>query len=201
MRHDPTVFVVDDDPDVRESLCYLIDSVGLPAKAYESAQDFLDAYDPNRPGCLVLDVRLQGMSGLDLQEQLTAWGATLPVIIITGYADVSTAVRSFKGGALEFIEKPFSDQVLLDRIQRAIETDRDKRERARRRATLDRRLARLTPREQEVLDLLVAGKTTKAIADELGLSVRTIEIYRGHIHRKMEVDSVIGLVRLVLQAA
>jgi FixJ family two-component response regulator len=201
MMHDPTVFVVDDDPDVRESLCYLIDSIGLPAQAYESAQDFLEAYDPNRPGCLVLDVRLHGMSGLDLQEQLTAWGAPLPVIIITGYADVSTAVRSFKGGALEFIEKPFSDQVLLDRIQRAIETDREKRERARRRATLDRRLARLTPREQEVLDLLVDGKTTKVIADQLGLSVRTIEIHRGHIHQKMEVDSVISLVRLVLQAA
>jgi FixJ family two-component response regulator len=193
-----TVFVVDDDVDLRESLCCLIQSAGLPVQAYDSAQAFLDAYEPVRPGCLVLDVRLQGMSGLALQDHLGVRGLAIPIIIITAYGDVSTAVRSLKAGALEFIEKPFSDQVLLDRIHHAIRVDRQHRQRERLHAVLDRRMARLTSRELEVLDSLVAGKSLRAIATELALSVRTVEIYRTVIHRKMEVDSTIKLVRLIL---
>jgi two-component system, LuxR family, response regulator FixJ len=200
MEHDPTVFVVDDDPAMRQSLRWLIESVNVAVETYATAQDFLAAYDPDRPGCLVLDVRMPGMGGLDLQAELARREIEVPVIIITGYAEVPTAVRALKSGALDFIEKPFSDQLLLDRIQQAIASDRQARVRRHERATLAARVAQLTPREREVMQLVVAGSSNREIAAELGLSVKTVEVHRARVMEKMKVDSLADLVRLVLSA-
>jgi FixJ family two-component response regulator len=192
--------VVDDSPALRKSLRWLIKSAGLTAETYASAREFLDAYDSTKPGCLVLDVRLQQMSGLDLQAELAARRVPTPVIIITAYGDVPTAVRALRGGAVDYIQKPFSDQLLLDRIWQAIERDRDARRTETVRATVSQRLARLTPRESEVMRGLIAGKTSKEIAEDLRLSVRTVEAHRAQVLAKMEVDSGTKLVRLVLVA-
>ena len=155
---EPTVFVVDDDRAMRESLSWLLDSVGLRVRSYATAADFLAEHDPAQPGCLVLDVRMPGMSGLDLQAELARRGVELPTIVITGHAEVSMAVRAVKAGAIDFIEKPFSDQLLLDRVRQALEVDLEAREVRRRREDARRRLATLTAREREVLNLVVAGK-------------------------------------------
>lgn len=200
METDPTVFVVDDDPAMRQSLRWLIESVNLAVETFPAAPEFLSGYDPNRPGCLVLDVRMPGMSGLDLQEELNRRRIDIPIIILTGYAEVPTAVRALKGGALDFIEKPFSDQLLLDRIQQAIASDRQVRERNLARAALAARVAHLTPREREVMQLVVAGSSNREIAAELGLSVKTVEVHRARVMEKMKVDSLAELVRLVLSA-
>jgi RNA polymerase sigma factor (sigma-70 family) len=200
METDPTVFVVDDDPAMRQSLRWLIESVNVAVETYATAQDFLAAYDPNRPGCLVLDVRMPGMGGLDLQAELARREIEVPVIIITGYAEVPTAVRALKSGALDFIEKPFSDQLLLDRIQQAIASDRQARVRRHERAALAARVAQLTPREREVMQLVVAGSSNREIAAELGLSVKTVEVHRARVMEKMKVDSLADLVRIVLSA-
>jgi two-component system, LuxR family, response regulator FixJ len=200
METEPIVFVVDDDPAMRQSMRWLIESVNLAVETYATAQDFLAAYDPSRPGCLVLDVRMPGMSGLDLQEELNRRQIYVPIIIITGYAEVPTAVRALKGGALDFIEKPFSDQLLLDRIQQAIASDRQTRERNATRAALAARVAQLTPREREVMQLVVAGSSNREIAAELGLSVKTVEVHRARVMEKMKVDSLAELVRLGLSA-
>jgi RNA polymerase sigma factor (sigma-70 family) len=200
METDPTVFVVDDDPAMRQSLRWLIESVNVAVETYAAAQDFLAAYDPNRPGCLVLDVRMPGMGGLDLQAELARREIEVPVIIITGYAEVPTAVRALKSGALDFIEKPFSDQLLLDRIQQAIASDRQARVRRHERAALAARVAQLTPREREVMQLVVAGSSNREIAAELGLSVKTVEVHRARVMEKMKVDSLADLVRIVLSA-
>ena len=196
----PTVYVVDDSPALRKSLRWLIKSAGLTAETYGSAREFLDAYDPTKPGCLVLDVRLQQMSGLDLQAELAARRVPTPIIIITAYGDVPTAVRALRGGAVDYIQKPFSDQLLLDRIWQAIDRDREARRKEAIRADVSQRLARLTPREREVMDGLVAGKTSKEIAVDLCLSVRTVEAHRAQVLAKMRVDSGTKLVRLVLMA-
>jgi two-component system response regulator FixJ len=197
---EPTVFVVDDDRAMRESLSWLLDSVGLHVRSYATAADFLADHDPAQPGCLVLDVRMPGMSGLDLQAELARRGVELPTIVITGHAEVSMAVRAVKSGAIDFIEKPFSDQLLLDRVRQALEMDRQAREVRSRREDARRRLATLTAREREVLNLVVAGRANKEIASELGVSPKTVEVHRAHVMSKMCVDSLAELIRVTLLA-
>jgi len=196
----PTVFVVDDDPAMRQSLRWLIESVGLAVEDFDSAEAFLRRYHDDDPGCLVLDVRMPGTSGLELQELLTGHGVQIPVIVVTGYADVNMAVRAMKAGAVEFIEKPFNDQVLLDRIQAAIEKDSAGRSRKTQRSAIEKRLNLLTDREMQVLRRVVAGMSNKEIAANLSVSDKTIEVHRSHIMRKMQAKNVADLVRLVVTA-
>lgn len=200
MAAKPTVFVVDDEQAMRESLRWLIESVGLAVETFPTARDFLLAYDPSRPGCLVLDVRMPGMSGLELQEELLSRGLRIPTIILTGYAEVPMAVRALKAGAVDFMEKPFSDQLLLDRIQQAIESDRVAREAHAEIALVLDRLATLTPREREVMDLVVSGHANREVAEKLGVSPKTVEVHRAHVMDKMKVDSLAELVRQVMHA-
>jgi len=198
MNRKPTVFVVDDDEAVRQALGLLIRSAGLDVETYDSAKQFLEAYEPARPGCLVLDVRMPGMSGPELQEKLAAQRITIPVIIISGHGDVPTAVRAVKRGAVDFIQKPFDDQVLLGRIEQAISLDAETRRDQAEQADVAARLARLTPREREVMDLLVAGMASKQIAFKLGLSRKTVDIHRAHVMMKLGIDSLADLVRMGL---
>jgi two-component system response regulator FixJ len=201
MPTDPTVFVVDDDPAMRDSLRWLLESVGLAVVTHATAGEFLTARDPDAPGCLVLDVRMPGMSGLDLQAELVRRGDEIPTIVITGHAEVPMAVRAVKAGALDFIEKPFSDQLLLDRVRQAIDVDRRQREQRARRNEARRRVALLTAREREVMDLVVAGRANKEIAATLGLSPKTVEVHRARVMEKMDVDSLAELIRVALHAA
>jgi two-component system, LuxR family, response regulator FixJ len=194
----PTVFVVDDDEAVCDSLELLLTSVGRRVETFLSARAFLDAYDPARPGCLVLDVRMPGISGLELQERLTALDADLPVLFVTAHGDVPMAVRALQAGAVDFLQKPYREQELLERIDAALAVDRRRRDRRARDARRDRCLDRLTPREREVLDHVVAGDANKVTAGALGISERTVEIHRGRMMRKMEAGSVAELVRLLL---
>lgn len=196
MESGATVFVIDDDPAIRESLRWLIESVGLNVKVFATAPEFLESYVPGPPSCLVLDIRMPGMSGLDLQAELAAREIRVPVIIITGHAEVPVAVRAMKAGAFDFIEKPFSDQLLLDRIARAIEFDTQARRGRSAQADVASRLAQLTPRERQVMELVIAGKANKVIASELGLSPKTVEVHRAHVMKKMQADSLADLVRL-----
>ncbi len=195
---EPTVFVVDDEPDIRDALRMLLGSVGLKVETFGSARDFLKSYEPARPGCLVLDVRMPGMSGPELQEQLRTNRIQMPVIIITGHGDVPTTVRTMKAGAIDVIEKPFNDQVLIDRVQQALERDARQREAAAGVRAIEQRLTRLTPREREVMQAIVQGKLNKVIAADLGLSTRTVEIHRARIMEKMQAKSVSKLVQMVL---
>jgi two-component system, LuxR family, response regulator FixJ len=194
----PTIFVVDDDEGVRNSLRFLLKSVGLTTRTLASAREFLDIYQPSHPGCLVLDVRMPGMSGLELQEQLNLRGATIPVIFITGHGDVPIAVEAMQHGAFDFLQKPFRDQDLIDRIQRALERDVRNRTALAQRETIRARLESLTPREQEVLALMTRGKPNKVMAAELGLSPRTVEIHRARIMEKSGAASLAQLVRMVM---
>jgi FixJ family two-component response regulator len=196
MNTEPIVYVVDDDQAVRDSLRWLIESIGHRVEAFDHAQEFLDAYDSEQPGCLVLDVRMPGMSGLDLQDRLRDRGIQLPIIIITGHGDVPMAVRAMKSGALDFVEKPFSDQVLLERIQQALDLDGRMRQRFERVKDIAARLATLTPREREVMDQVVAGHANKVIAYELGVSMKTVEAHRGKVMRKMKARSLSDLVQM-----
>ena len=198
---EPTVFVVDDDAAVRQSFEWLVGSVGLRTETFDSAQAFLKAYDRSRPGCLVLDVRMPGISGLELQEKLAADGVTLPVIVVSGYGDVPTAVRVMKQGAVDFIEKPFSDQAMLDRIQASIERDLETRRAEAERACARDSRARLTRREAEVMDLVIAGRSNKEIARDLAISPKTVEVHRANMMKKMRADSLADLVRLAARAA
>jgi two-component system response regulator FixJ len=200
MPPEPTVFVVDDDRAMRDSLRWLLESVGLTVRTYSTAAAFLREYEPAQPGCLVLDVRMPGMSGLDLQAELVRRGAGLPTIVVTGHAEVPMAVRAVKAGAVDFIEKPFSDQLLLDRVRQALEIDRLEREVRHRREEARRRLESLTAREREVLGLVAAGKANKEIAASLGLSPKTVEVHRAHVMSKMAVDSLAELIRVALLA-
>jgi len=195
---DTTVFVVDDDPAVRKSMKFLMSSVGIGVETFESAQDFLGRYEPSRPGCLVLDVRMPGMSGLELQERLNQDGIEIPVIIISAYGDVPVAVRALKGGAVDFMEKPYTDQDLLERVNVALERDRSQRLTAATRAGVEKRLARLTPREREVMDLVLVSKANKVIAAELGLSHKTVEVHRARVMEKMQVGTAVELAQLVI---
>jgi RNA polymerase sigma factor (sigma-70 family) len=176
----------------------LIESVGLKASTFSGAQQFLELYEPDTPGCVILDIRMPGMSGLDLQRALTTRGIQIPVIMITGHAEVPVAVQALKCGAFDFIEKPFSPQLLLDRIRRAVEVDIQRRQASSERAEIKARIAELTPRERQVMDLVVAGKANKVIASELGLSPKTVEVHRAQVMRKMRVDSLAELVRVAL---
>ena len=196
----PTVFVVDDHKAVRTSLQWLLSSVGLKVETYATASEFLDRYDPSWPGCLVADVRMPGMSGPELQEQLVARGATIPIIFITGHGDVATAVRTLKMGAEDFILKPFSNQLLLDRVQRAIAADAENRRRQAEAKDLEQLVGRLTPREREVADLVMAGQPSKCIAAGLGVSEKTVEFHRANIMTKLGASSLAGLLRILLQA-
>jgi two-component system, LuxR family, response regulator FixJ len=196
-----TIYIVDDDEGVRNSLRFLLKSVGLASRSLGSASEFLSSYQASQPGCLVLDVRMPGMSGLELQQQLNLRGATLPVIFITGHGDVPMAVEAMQHGAFDFLQKPFRDQDLLDRIQRALERDRRNRADLAQHAAIRRRLASLTPREKEVLALMVRGKANKAMAGDLGVSQRTVEIHRARVMEKTGADSLAQLVRMVMDAA
>ncbi len=198
MRHSQTIYVVDDDQAVRESLQWLLESVGLPARTFASAQEFLDAYQPDGGGCVVLDVRMPDMSGLEVQKRLTEMGNSLPVIIITGHGDVPMAVRALKAGAVDFIEKPFNDQTLLERIQECLEKERQRREERAYRQVLRERMRHLTQRERQVLDGVVAGKVSRAIADELGISGKTVEAHRANIIRKMGASSLAELITMCI---
>jgi two-component system, LuxR family, response regulator FixJ len=193
-----TVFVVDDDADLRESLGWLFESASLRVKSYSTAQEFLAEYKTEEPGCLLLDVRLPGLSGLDLQEELRRRGVPPPIIIMTGHARVPMAVRALKGGAIDFIRKPFSDQLLLEQIRQAIDLDRRTRQMRMECTKFAALLADLTPREREVMNLVIAGNPNKIIAADLGISPKTVEIHRGRVMEKMQVDSVAELVRLDL---
>ena len=194
----PIVFVVDDDPSMRRALERTITSAGWVVQTYGLGETFLDAYDPSQPGCVVLDLRMPQISGLAVQEQLAAQKASIPIIFITAFGEVSVAVQAMKAGAVDFLEKPFSSQELLTCIERAIARDREIRRQQDQQADLVARLATLTPREREVLDLVVAGSTTKEVAAQLGIQPRTVEIHRHHVIQKMGVRSAVDLVRLFL---
>jgi two-component system, LuxR family, response regulator FixJ len=195
----PTIFVVDDDAAVRDALKLLLRSVGHAVETFGSAQEFLDAYGEDRAGCLVLDIRMPGMSGLELQQKLNEQHSILPIIFITGHGDVPMAVEAMQAGAVDFIQKPFRDQDLIDRINQALEKDSSNRAALGERNDIRRRLETLTPREREVLDLVVHGKANKVIAGDLKLSQRTVEIHRARVMEKMQASSLAHLVRMVLE--
>lgn len=195
-----TVFVVDDDEAVRDSLALLLRSVELAVATFSSANEFLDSYDPAAPGCLILDVRLPGMSGLELQQRLADDGADLPIVFITGHGDVPMAVRAMRRGAVDFLQKPFSDQELLDRVQQALAEQSQRRQQSESKAEIAQRIGSLTPREHEVMELIVEGLANKVIANRLGTSQRTVEVHRASVMRKMQADSVARLVHLVFAA-
>ena len=197
---EPTVFIVDDDQEVRAAIELLMESVGLGARSFESAQDYLDQFDPDLPGCLVLDVRMRGMSGLDLQERLASEPLHPPIVMVTGHGDVPMAVRAVKNGAVDFLEKPFNDQVLLDAVHRAFELDAVQRGEASQRADIEQRLSRLTRREREVLDQIAAGKRNKVIAADLGISQSTVEAHRAKVMEKLEARSLSEVMRMLLLA-
>lgn len=193
----PLVYVVDDDDAVRDSLLLLLRSIGIIGRAFATAGDFLDAYDPKQHSCLVTDIRMPGMSGLDLQRELKDRGAPIPVILITGHGDVPMAVDAMKEGALDFIEKPFRDQDLLDRVQQALTWDEEHRSKNLEALSIQERIATLTPRETEVMELVVQGCANKVIAQDLGVSQRTVEIHRARVMEKMGMRSLAALVRAV----
>lgn len=195
----PIVFIVDDEPAVCSALRWLMQSVGLAVQTYASAEQFLDAYSPEQPGCLILDVRMPGMSGLKLLETLRTRKIQLPVLLLTGHGDVPMAVRALKMGAVDFLEKPWNNQELLDRVQNMLQQD-DQLRRARQAQTeRSMRLGRLTPRECEVLDLLVKSLSSKQIADTLGISEKTVETHRSHVMHKMGARSLAQLLSMVLR--
>jgi FixJ family two-component response regulator len=190
------VFVVDDDVGTRESLKNLIRSVGLRVEAFASAQDFLRSTRPDVPGCLVLDVRLPGLSGLDLQKRMAEVELAIPIVFISGHGDIPMSVRAMKAGAVEFLTKPFRDQELLDAIQQALERDRNAREQRAEIAELRSRYRLLTPREREVMALVVTGLLNKQIAGELGTSEASVKVHRQHVMEKMRAGSLAALVRM-----
>ena len=198
MNAQPTVFIVDDDSAMRDSLGFLIGSVGRKVETYASAEEFLDAYDNERPGCIVLDVRMPGLSGLELMEKLGEDRFAPPVVLITGHGDIPMAVRALKAGAFDFIEKPFSDQVLLERIQQALQQDTSDRASEHDRSDIERRAARLTTRENQVFELVVDGKPNKVVASDLGLSQKTVEVHRAHVMEKMRAGSFADLVKMAV---
>ncbi len=198
MNKESTVFIVDDDQEVREAIALLMQSIELPAKTYTSAQDFLDSFDPEHPGCLVLDVRMKGMSGLALQEHLKLLPLAPPVIIVTGHGDVPMAVQAVQNGASNFIEKPFNEQVLLDSIHRALEEDAKQRGKAIKKAEIHKRLALLTRRERQVIDQVVKGKRNKNIATELHITQSTVEAHRAKAMEKLQAKSLSELMRIMI---
>src|SRR6266496_751289 len=195
----PTVFIVDDDEAVRDSIAELVSSVGLRPRTFASAGAFLDTFDADAPGCLVLDVRMAHMSGPTLQEKLIAIGARVPIVFISGHGDIPVAIKTIKAGAIDFVQKPYHEQQLLDSINEALRLDASARQATTAQDGLAERLTTLTAREREVMDLVVKGMSSKAIANELGISHRTVELHRGHILDKLAVRSVAELVRVVIE--
>jgi FixJ family two-component response regulator len=193
----PLVLVVDDDPAMRDSIAFLVTSVGYDCRSFTSAEEFLRDWQDDRPACLLVDIRMSGMSGLDLQNRLAEAKSSLGVVFVTGHGDVPMAVRAMRGGAIDFLQKPFNDQLLLDRIREAIDVSIATRKVAAERSSIEARLARLTGREREVLDLVVAGKANKQIAAELDISIKTVEVHRHNVMEKMEAASVAELARLI----
>jgi two-component system, LuxR family, response regulator FixJ len=194
----PTIYVIDDDADFCASMHFLISSAGLHVKTYPDARRFLDGHDPDAPGCVILDLRMPGMDGLELQRQLAERDSALPVIAVSAHADVPSAVQFMKQGAIEVLQKPFDDRVLLERIQSALAKNQSLRSRRGQESTVRRRMERLTPRERQVMDLVVAGLANKQAAAELKVSEKTIEVHRARVMQKMEADSLAELVRLCL---
>jgi len=195
-EQDPTVFVIDDDALIREGIQSLIRSIGLRVETYSSARDFMFAKRPDTPACLVLDVRMPGLSGLDLQRQLSDANIDIPIIFITGHGDIPMTVRAMKDGAMEFLTKPVRGQDLLDAVQKAIAHDRELRKDRTELTETRKRFASLTPRETEVLKLVVSGLLNKQIADELGMSELTVKTHRAHVMEKTKADSLAHLVRM-----
>lgn len=193
-----TVYIVDDDQAIRHAMELLMRSVGLAYEIFHSGDDFLSNHTDDRAGCLVLDIRMPGLGGLELQEKLNDSGSTLPIIFITGHGDVPMAVEAMQKGAVDFIQKPFRDQELLDRISEALTTDQELRSAREEKAEVLSRIEKLTNRERQVLDLVVTGKPNKVIAYELGVSQRTVEIHRARVMEKMQAKSLADLVRMHL---
>ena len=191
----PTVFVVDDDQDMRDSIQWLVESVNLYAETFSGAGEFLAACDPQREGCLLLDVRMPGMSGMELLEQLGACGIRLPVIILTGHGDVPMAVRALKHGAFDFIQKPFNSQELLDQISAALKLDAERRRQRCKMDVLHAHYEALTQREREIMELVVAGDSSKIIGKKLGISPKTVDIHRANIMKKLNVHTIADLVQ------
>ncbi len=198
-EYNPIVFLVDDDEAVRDSLALLMKSVALTSRSFSSADEFLAEYDPESPGCLVLDIRMPGMSGMELQQKLIEMRAILPIIFITGHGDIPMAVEAMQRGAVDFIPKPFRDHELLDRINKALEDDRKNRDTLVEREEVEKRVGKLTPREKQDMELVVQGKANKVIAGDLEVSQRTVEIHRARVMEKMQSRSVAHLVRMVMQ--
>jgi FixJ family two-component response regulator len=198
MQTEATVFIVDDDPAARDSVAALVRSKGVPVDTYASAEEFLAAFDPQRVGCLVVDVRMTGMTGLDLQEVLRQRGSRLPIVVITGFGDVPTAVRAMRAGAFTFLEKPCRDQELWNCVQKALDAAGRMQVEDTRKAEVETRLAQLTPDELRVMREMVAGKPNKVIASELDIGLRTVELRRANVLKKMQADSLAELVRLAL---
>jgi RNA polymerase sigma factor (sigma-70 family) len=197
MSQAPVVFVVDDDPSVRSSLKFLMSSVGLQVESFDSADALLQRKLPDAPGCLILDVRLRGSSGLDFQRELVARNCDMPIIFITGHGDIPMSVRAMKAGAIEFLTKPFRDQDLLDAVRIALEKDRERRERKKEVSDLQERFNSLTPREQEVISMVVLGMLNKQIADQLGTAENTVKVQRSRAMEKMHAQSVAELVKMI----
>lgn len=198
MNDAATVFIVDDEEAIRDSIAMLLRTVGLKSQCYPDAASFLREHQPEQPGCLVLDVRMPRMSGLELQQELNRRGWTLPVIFITGHGDVPMAVEAMRAGALDFLQKPFKDDELIRRVQKALAQDAQERAELSERAQLRQRFEALTPREREVARLIVAGQANKVVALDLGLSERTVELHRAHVMQKMGVRSLPQLVQMLL---
>ena len=198
MSEQITVFIVDDDEEVRDSLKLLIESVGLETETFDSAETYLKSFDPSRAGCLILDVRMKGMSGLSLQEHLSKESLHPPIIIITGHGDVQMAVKAVKAGASEFLEKPFNEQLLLDSIHVAIEKDAEQRGRASKLAEIQQKVNSLTEREKEVMELVVTGMQNKNIASELHITQSTVEAHRAKVMEKMEARTLSALMRMII---
>ncbi len=199
MDKQETVFVVDDDEGIREGLGLLLETVGQPYESYSSAIEFLDAYDASKGGCLVLDIRMPRMSGLELQEKLNEQGSLLPIIFITGHGDIQMAVEAMRRGALDFIRKPFREQDLLDRINEALAFDAGKRKNIAERQQLVDKVAALSEREREVFHRVAAGEMNKVIAQDLGISARTVEVHRSQVMKKLGVRTLAQLVRIKIE--
>lgn len=191
------VHIVDDDEAIRDALSWLLQSRDVPTESWETAEDFLAAWTPDLAGCLLLDIRMEGMTGLELFDRLRECGCRLPVIFLTGHGDVPIAVAALKKGARDFVEKPFNDNDLVDRVIEALAFDAEQRVREAGQASVAARLATLTQRERQVMDLVVAGKLNKVIADDLGISMRTVEVHRAHVFEKMGVKTAVELARLL----
>jgi len=197
---EPVINIVDDDRLARESLKWLAESAHLSVREFACGQDFLDHYDRNTPGCVVLDVRMPDINGMELYARLKETGASIPVIIVTGHADVAVAVRAMKAGTYDFVEKPYNDALMLELIQNAIAYDRDKRKNQVKVDNIQCRIKRLTPREHEVMKFVLAARQNKVIAFELGISIKTVELHRANLMAKMNATSPVELVRLAVMA-